>query len=508
MASVRTWLADAADHADPRLGERALSRFLTTNSAEPRRSAGTTRTPVERALAQARLAGRDVRNGLDVDLRAGPARRSPSGPLEARPAASRRSPSLWAWSSPPRSFGRKIPATRKTTVRTERQRNARLRPRSRISRRATSQMARRAAHDWTDLHEELRQGRRLEGEAPDRPGRPRPPPAAPRRSTSAGTSSRTKSPFRSTTVSPAAAVEPGAPEPSTSTSRWRRPDAARSSSIAPVGGDPAAGDDHDVLADVLDEVELVAGEDDPDAGRRPLAEDLRHRRDAERVEAAERLVEDEQLRVVDERRARAGRAAGCRATAPRASPRPVGQPQAVEPARRRRVRRLRRHPVLLGEVAELLADPHPRVEAALLGHVAEAEPRRPVDRLAAPSDRAAVRAGEAEDAAHRRRLAGAVRPEEADEPAGPDGERRAVEGDDAPVALREVLDLKHRGGQSSAGSIRLYRRSGAGAGRAVRASTPSGPNGSSEKTASIGRSKNAAIRRARWRLGEYSPRSM
>ena len=67
------------------------------------------------------------------------------------------------------------------------------------------------------------------------------------------------------------------------------------------GDDPAAGDDHDVLADVLDEVELVAGEDDADAGRRALADDLGHRRDADRVEARERLVEHEQLRVVDER---------------------------------------------------------------------------------------------------------------------------------------------------------------------------------------------------------------
>ena len=47
----------------------------------------------------------------------------------------------------------------------------------------------------------------------------------------------------------------------------------------------------------------MAREHDADAGRRALAEDLRHRRDADRVEARERLVEDEQLRIVDERRA-------------------------------------------------------------------------------------------------------------------------------------------------------------------------------------------------------------
>ena len=36
------------------------------------------------------------------------------------------------------------------------------------------------------------------------------------------------------------------------------PEAAFSAPISPVGDDPAAADDHDVLAHVLDEIELVA----------------------------------------------------------------------------------------------------------------------------------------------------------------------------------------------------------------------------------------------------------
>src|SRR5262249_16294662 len=88
-------------------------------------------------------------------------------------------------------------------------------------------------------------------------------------------------------------------------------------------------------------------------------------------------------------------------------------------------------------------DAHPRVEAALFGHVSEAKPHVAVDRLALPADLAAVRDGQAEDAAHRCRLARAVRPEEADDAARSGGERRAVEGDDGPVAFREVEDLKH-----------------------------------------------------------------
>jgi len=214
----------------------------------------------------------------------------------------------------------------------------------------------------------------------------------------------------------------------------------------PGGDDPAAVDDHDVLAHVLHQVELVAREDDADAGRRALAKDRRHRLDAERVEAAERLVENEQLRIVDQGRpeldallvaVRQGLELGAGA---------VGEPEPVEPARRRGLRLGRRQAMLLGEVAQLVGDLHPRVQAALLGHVAEPETMDPVDRPALPSDRAAIRSGEPEHAAHRRRLTGAVRPQEPDQTAGPDGERGSVERDDGPVALRQVGDLEQRVG--------------------------------------------------------------
>ena len=160
--------------------------------------------------------------------------------------------------------------------------------------------------------------------------------SSPLRSASTGTSSRTKSPFCSTIVAP--------PRPS-SQRRARALDldlevapARRRPQLVDgaVGGDPAAGDDHDVLADVLDEVELVAGEDNPDAGRRPLAEDLGHRRDPDRVEAGERLVEDEQLRVVDERRAQLDALLVAVRQRLELVPLAVGQAQPGEPAGGRR----------------------------------------------------------------------------------------------------------------------------------------------------------------------------
>ena len=158
-----------------------------------------------------------------------------------------------------------------------------------------------------------------------------------------------------------------------------------------AGGDDAApGDDDDVLADVLDQVELVAREDDPDAGRGPLLDDLGHRRDADRVQAGERLVEDEQLRVVGERDGQLDPLLVAVRQLLELRLGAVGQAHPLQPATGRGVRVLAVQPVLLGEVAELLGDAHPRIQAALLGHVAEPQPRIAIDRRALPADLAAV----------------------------------------------------------------------------------------------------------------------
>jgi hypothetical protein len=57
-------------------------------------------------------------------------------------------------------------------------------------------------------------------------------------------------------------------------------------------------DDRDVLADVLDQVELVTGEEDGGAALRLLAQHPGQRLHGDRVEPCERFVEDEQLRLV------------------------------------------------------------------------------------------------------------------------------------------------------------------------------------------------------------------
>ena len=187
----------------------------------------------------------------------------------------------------------------------------------------------------------------------------------------------------------------------------------------------------------------MAAEHDADARPGALVDDLGHRRDPDRVEARERLVEHEQLGVVGQRDGELDPLLVAVRELLELRLRPVAEAHPLEPARRGRVRIATTQAVLLGEVGELLADPHPRVEAALLGHVAEPQARVAVDEPAVPAHLAAVRAGKAEDAAHRRGLAGAVRPEEPDDAARAGRECRAVERDDRPVALGEVDDFEH-----------------------------------------------------------------
>ena len=100
------------------------------------------------------------------------------------------------------------------------------------------------------------------------------------------------------------------------------------------------------------------------------------------------------------------------------------------------------HAVQPGEVLDLVAQLHGRVEAAFFRHVAEVPPRLFVDRLAAPADLARVQAGHAEDGAHRGGLASAVRTEESEDLAGRDVERQPVERDDRAVPAAQAVNLK------------------------------------------------------------------
>ena len=180
------------------------------------------------------------------------------------------------------------------------------------------------------------------------------------------------------------------------------------------GDHAAVVDDRDVLADVLDELELMAREEHRRAAGRLAAEHLGERAHGERIEPGEGLVEHEQLGLVQQRRRELGallvavrELLDLRAGA-------IGETEPLEPRGRRRACRAAAETVQGAEVGELLAERHPRVEAALLRHVAEPQPLGQTDRPPAPEHLTGVQLDQPEDGAHRRRLSRAVRAQEAE----------------------------------------------------------------------------------------------
>ena len=170
-------------------------------------------------------------------------------------------------------------------------------------------------------------------------------------------------------------------------------------------------DDGDVVANVLDQIELMGREQD----RRPfgcaLLKDLRHRFDTDRVETRKGLVEHQQLRVVHER---------CRQLHPLLvavgkSLDLVGaafsQAEPLEPAAGARPGFGLAHAMKGAEIGELVFRFHLRVEAPGLGHIAEPKALIRADRFAMPGNRAGVGCDQSEYRPHGRGLAGPVGPE-------------------------------------------------------------------------------------------------
>jgi hypothetical protein len=104
----------------------------------------------------------------------------------------------------------------------------------------------------------------------------------------------------------------------------------------------------------------------------------------------------------------------------------------------------------------LLADRHARIEAALLRHVAEAEPLGRSDRELVPEHRSGVGLSQTEDGAYCRRLPGSVGAEETEHAAPLDRERAVLERRHGSELLADVDQTQHG------------RSCGRGAGRTTR----------------------------------------
>ena len=252
-----------------------------------------------------------------------------------------------------------------------------------------------------------------------------------------------RSPFVSTTVTPCRPSSQSAPAPSTSTSRCRRSEAARSSSIAP-------------WATIRPRAMITTSSQTSSTRSSWWLEKTTPTPAAARSRRISVIVAMPIGSRPENGSSRTSSSGSWTSAAPswtrcwlpweRASSLSLARspsPRRSSQRSRRGVRVARRHPVVLGEVAHLLADPHPRVQAALLRHVAEPEPGLAVDRRRRSRGSRLGRAGRgrrcsASSSSCRRRSGPGSR-----RGARGGGEARAVQGDDVAVALGEVLDLEH-----------------------------------------------------------------
>ena len=169
-----------------------------------------------------------------------------------------------------------------------------------------------------------------------------------------------------------------------------------------------------------------------------------HHVDGDRIEPGERLVEHEHVRTEDECGGQLDALLVAQAERLEVGVAPVGETEPVQPAERGLPGFRARHAVQLAEVGQLLGHAHLGIEAALLGHVADAAAGLEGQGHAQPAHHAGIRREHAQHDPHRGRLAGAVAPDEAEQLAGADVEGEVLHGDDVAVALRDLVDLRPR----------------------------------------------------------------
>ena len=163
---------------------------------------------------------------------------------------------------------------------------------------------------------------------------------------------------------------------------------ARSSSIVPCATMRPSIDQHDRVAEPLDQLELVAREHDGHAVARRLApQHAGEHVDPDRVEPRERLVEDEHVGPVHERGGELHALLVAERERLDPVPRALRDPEHLERLGGPSAGVGRVEPVEPREVHELLVHAHLRVEAALLRHVPEAPARSRRRSDALPSHR-------------------------------------------------------------------------------------------------------------------------
>ena len=174
---------------------------------------------------------------------------------------------------------------------------------------------------------------------------------------------------------------------------------------------------------MLDQFELMRGQKHRNASPGLFAQDSGHHVGGDRVESGERLVEDQQVGAVHERRGELTPLLVAVRERLHARLSAVAEPEPRQPRSGDRACALVSRAVQDREVLELIGDTHLRVEPAFFRHVADPLTDPAVDRPALPAHDSAVGAQQPADDPHRGCLAGPVAADESDEP--PRGHREA-----------------------------------------------------------------------------------
>ena len=223
-------------------------------------------------------------------------------------------------------------------------------------------------------------------------------------------------------------------------SLWRRSPQIRQ---RPRKNDAAVIDDHDILTKVLDQIELMAGEQHRRTLRRQFGQQLGHHTHRDRVEPGERLIEHEQFGLVDQRRDQLDTLLIAVRQAVDCVVDPSVEPEPQQPVVDNATNIVRCPSAQPPEIQQLVPHPHLRVQPPLLGHVPEPGPVVSPHRVASPTHRTGVQLDEPEYRPHRSGLTTAVGTEEAGEPTGAGRERAPVEGCDGPETLDRRIEFEH-----------------------------------------------------------------
>jgi hypothetical protein len=205
--------------------------------------------------------------------------------------------------------------------------------------------------------------------------------------------------------------------------------------------DLAVGDDHQIVAQAFDEVELVAGEQHGGTVGGGISQHPEHGVDAHGIEAGERLVENEHFGLVDESGGDLCALLVAEGQGIDGVVRPRAEFEPLEQTGRACRCITSGHAVQPTEVGDLLGHLHLRVEPTLFRHVPEDSPVIAAERRPAQAHRAGIGRQHAEDDPHRRRLAGTVSPDESGDAAVTDGETHLVERGSIAVCLGHPVYL-------------------------------------------------------------------